>query len=131
MNHIFYYSILLYFSPSLALVNNFSFKSYTHILTIKTLYKWQKIDRLSLSYLSYCNRKKPRGRKIVCFLIWKIFNVRLELVRDFHGIYGTLATSNNGGHNRKCIILKPRRISEVLRMKNAFSNRLFVRFLVF
>jgi hypothetical protein len=33
----------------------------------------------------------------------------------FHGIYGTLATSNNGG-------LKPCKINEVLRMKNEFFN---------
>lgn len=60
----------------------------------------------------------------MCFLIWKIFNVRLEWERDFPRIYGTLATSNNGGHNGKIYNrLKPRRISEVLRMKNDFSNR--------
>lgn len=105
--------------------------STTHFKTPhKHIRELLKVDGLSLSYLSYCNRQRRWNEwKKNCVLL-DMENVQRPLGSGkeiFHGIYGALATSHNGGHNnrKKCIRLKPRRISEVLRMKNVFSNRLF------
>lgn len=95
-----------------------------------------KIDKLSLSYLlSHCNRMRRKSRRKKNRLLLDMENSRRPPGMGEDGkSYGfmkrwQLVIMLVIIMARKCIRLKPRRISEVLRMKNEFFRSLFsIRF---